>query len=38
MTTEEATTGSTIDAEIAVTNLQHIRSSTTTWALSTTMP
>ena len=38
MATEEATTRSTIDAELAVTNFQHVGGSTATWALSTTMP
>ena len=38
MATEEATTRSTIDAEIAVANLQHIGRSTATRALCTTVP
>jgi hypothetical protein len=38
MAAEEATTCSAIDAEIAVTNLQDVGSSTTTGALGTTVP
>ena len=38
MTTEESATRGTIDAKIAVANLQHVRGCATTGALSPTVP
>ena len=38
MTTTESTTSGTIDTEITVTDLQHIGSRTTTWAIGTAVP